>query len=284
MIDILKRKVNYFRSHLILKRKVSMFFNLNSNSFNKKKKSVLSSTKELNTLGYAEGPKCSPDVLKEINEIYLGRIKDVKPKTKGAPFVNLMKNTDINVNNPIIKLAFSKEILDPALDYFGYNLKFDSIQVLYSYTTNGEKRESQFWHKDYGDSKSFHCVMYLNDIEDVDGGPFVFVNKLDSKKINSSFFIRRIKDEDFKKELGNGEIKYFFAKAGESVFIDPASCYHYGSRCKESRLAIFFTFNTSTPYLKFPSITSNNKEKLLEIGKQLRPDITLKIFKKILDI
>lgn len=261
-----------------------MFFNLNLNSFKKKKQSILGSTKLINSLGYSEGPRCSPEILKEIKEIYLGRIKDVKPKTKGAPFVNLMKSSDIDVNNPIIKLAFSKEILDPALDYFGYNLKFDSIQVLYSYTTNGEKRESQFWHKDYGDSKSFHCVMYLNDIEDIEGGPFVFVNKLDSKKINSSFFIRRIKDEIFKKELGNGEIKYFFAKAGESIFIDPAKCYHYGSRCKESRLAIFFTFNSSTPYLKLPSIISNDKEKLLEIGKQLRPDIGLKTFKSILDI
>jgi hypothetical protein len=126
--------------------------------------------------------------------------------------------------------------------------------------------------------------MYLNDVEEIIHGPFVFVNRTESKKMKRSFLIRRIKDEDFMKELGNGKIETFYGKAGESIFVDPAVCYHYGSRSKEGRLAIFFTFNTSTPYVIIPGLIQNNRNKLFEIGKNLRPDLPVEKLKVLLDI
>ena len=80
---------------------------------------------------------------------------------------------------------------------------------------------------------------------------------------------------DFNHPYGHGKVEFFYGKAGESIFVDPAVCYHYGSRCKEGRLAIFFTFNTSTPYMIIPGLIQNNKNKLFEIGKTLRPDLSV---------
>lgn len=261
-----------------------MLFNINSKIFSKLEPSLLESSSVLNDIGFAKGPTCSPETLKEIKNIYEPRIIEVITKATGAPFKNLLRDEDITIDNPIIKLAFSKEILDPAIDYFGGKLLFESLQVLYSYPTNGNLRESQLWHKDFGDGKSFHCIMYLNDVEEIIHGPFVFVNRTESKKMKRSFLIRRIKDEDFMKELGNGKVETFYGKAGESIFVDPAVCYHYGSRCKEGRLAIFFTFNTSTPYVIIPGLIQNNRNKLFEIGKNLRPDLPAKKLKVLLDI
>ncbi|MDL2143317.1 hypothetical protein QQY79_12360 [Flavobacterium tructae] len=280
----IKNKINYLRSHLILKRKLLMLSNISSKTFNKLEPSVLKSSETLNVIGFTNGPTCSPEILEEIKKIYNPRIADVVPKATGAPFKNLICEEDFTIDNPIIRLAFSKEILDAAIDYFGGKLLFESLQVLYSYPTKGDLRESQYWHKDFGDSKSFHGIMYLNDVEEVKQGPFVFVDRTESKKMKRSIFIRRINDEDFMKELGEGKVETFYGKAGESIFVDPAVCYHYGSRCKEGRLAIFFTFNSSTPYVIIPGLIQNNRKKLFEIGKTLRPDLSVEKLKTLLDL
>lgn len=280
----LKYKINYLRSHLIAKRKFAMLFNINSKTFSRPEPSLRETSTILNNIGFTTGPTCSPEILEEIKKIYDPRIAEVVPKAVGAPFKNLMRDEDITIDNPVIKLAFSKEVLDPAIDYFGGKLLFESLQVLYSYPTDGNLRESQHWHKDFGDSKSFHGIMYLNDVEETKQGPFVFVNRTESKKMKRSYLIRRINDEDFMKELGNGKIETFYGKAGESIFVDPAVCYHYGSRCKEGRLAIFFTFNTSTPYVITPGLIQNNREKLFEIGRTLRPDLAVEKLKTLLDL
>jgi hypothetical protein len=283
-MEKLKNTINYLRSHSIALRKLSMLRNIKGKAFIKAEPSVLKCTEEINTEGYAKGPTINSKLLNEIMAIYKSRISEVVPKETGAPFKNIMLDKDITIDNPIIQLAFSKEILDPAMDYFGGKILFESLQVLYSYPTEGKLRESQLWHKDFGDSKSFHAIVYLNDVETINDGPFVFVNKNDSKKMKRSFLIRRITDAQFLKELGDGEVKHFYGKAGESVFVDPAKCYHYGSRCKKGRLAIFFTFNTSIPYVVLPSLVERNKMKLLEIGKQLRPDIPVKKLSVLLGI
>lgn len=280
----IKNKINYLRSHLIVKRKLLMLSNISSKTFKKLETSVMESSKVLNTIGFTTGPTCSPEILEEIKKIYIPRIADVVPKSTGAPFKNLIRDEDFTIDNPIVKLAFSKEILDPAIDYFGGKLLFESLQVLYSYPTEGALRESQYWHKDFGDSKSFHGIMYLNDVEEVQHGPFVFVDRTESKKMKRSIFIRRISDQDFMKELGHNKVETFYGKAGESIFVDPAVCYHYGSRCKEGRLAIFFTFNSSTPYIITPGLIQNNRDKLFEIGKTLRPDLAVEKLKTLLDL
>jgi hypothetical protein len=281
---MIKQKIGYFLGHSILLRKISMLSNIGLQTFKASKPPVLQSTKVINEIGFTKGPTCSPEELEKALSIYKKRISEVVPKEIGAPFVNLMKDEDIDIDNPIVKLAFSKEILDAAIDYFGGKLLFESLQVLYSYPTSGNLRESQHWHKDFGDSKSFHCVMYLNDVNNIDQGPFVFVNRTDSKKMKKSMFVRRINDSDFLKELGDGKVEYLYGSAGESILVDPAVCYHYGSRCKKGRLAIFFTFNTNTPYVIINGLIQRNKEKFLEIGMQLRPDLDVAILKRMFEI
>lgn len=266
--------ISFLRWRLVLVRKLTMVTNIQRQTFKRAYRSKLPTTSVINNLGYISGPTLRKELVEEICGIYNPRITEVKPKSTGAPFKNLMTEVDLSVDNPILKLAFSKEVLDVAMDYFGGKILFDSIQVLYSYPTHGELRESQMWHKDFGDSKSFHAITYLNDVENLSNGPFVFVDKKSSKKMKRSFFIRRIKDEEMSVELKGGAVEYFYGKAGTTVFVDPASCYHYGSRCEEGRLAIFITFNTSTPYMIMPSLITEHRHKLFAIAKELRPDLS----------
>lgn len=234
--------------------------------------------------GYHTGPTLGPAELGELAATYRPRTLDVVPQPGSHPFVNLFRREDIHAANPVIRLAFSPKIIGIADDYFGGRLMLDSLQVLYSWPTHGELRESQMWHKDYGDSKSFHWVAYLNDVAGPDDGPFAFVDKKDSRNIGRSVFIRRIGDRDFNVEVGTGRIQQFLGRAGESLYVDPATCYHSGSRCKNPRLAIFITFNSDRPFVDPVPIIVENRVRIADVARQLRPDLSDVYIKRLLGL
>jgi len=274
---------SFLRWRLIPVRYLTRLSNLGTSSLLRRRAPRTRLTATVEDTGFHAGPTLDAATVQALNAVYRPRGETVAPKSSGAPFVNLVQAQDFTPDHPMMKVAFSPEILDPAIDYFGGNLVLDSIQMLYSYPTEN-MRESQYWHKDYGDSKSFHCIIYLNDVTNIEQGPFVFVDKHDTRRIKRSAIVRRIEDAQFSKELGDGQVRHFYGKAGESVFVDPAVCYHYGSRCREPRYAIFVTFNTSMPFVKPQKLVTENALQLLEVGKQLRPDLSEQLLKSMLQL
>lgn len=228
---------------------------------------------EISANGLIYGPNISPEQLQQAIDIYSPRGHRVVPRASGHPFVNLFDARDISSDNPVFRFAFSPEVLDAAHDYFGGRLILDSIQVLYSFPTEGAPRESQYWHLDYGDRKSFHCIAYLNDVLTPEDGPFVYIDKHATSQIGRSMIVRRIPDDQFDRELKEGKVNSFYGKAGSSVLVDPSACYHYGSRCKFPRLAIFVTFSTWFPFAQPQSLVTKNADKIFSAAKQVRPDL-----------
>ena len=210
-------------------------------------------------------PKAAPDGLK-------------------SPFVNLSRAEDFTAHNPLLKLAFSPEILDVALDYFGGRVFLDSLQILHSFASEAALKESQKWHLDYGDSKSLHCVMYLNDVLTDDDGPFVFADKAASKVVGRGLTVRRIEDGQMKKEMQGAEVHKIYGKAGTSIWVDPAACYHYGSRCLTSRTAVFMTFNSDAPFIAPMPLIRDNAKKIADAGRELRPDLDGAVFDRLLGL
>ncbi|OZI28144.1 hypothetical protein CEG14_24845 [Bordetella genomosp. 1] len=237
---------------------------------------------DVQTRGYAPGPSLGPQALEAISAIYRPRTAEVQARTTGHPFVNLFRAEDIRADNPVVRFAFSEAVLGRAAEYFGNQVTLDSIQVLYSYPTEGAPRESQLWHKDYGDSRSLHCMTYLNDVQEPQDGPFAFVDRADSARIRRSPFVRRIDDAQFARELGDGEVRYFKGTAGTSVFVDPAACYHYGSRCRNPRLAIFVTFNTDRPFVPPIPLVDANAQALFDVAREVRPDLSERFLRTLL--
>ena len=234
--------------------------------------------------GCQPGPRLTEELLQEILALYRPRSERVRPTTTGHTFTNLVQPEDFVAANPLLRFAFSSDVLDVADDYFGGRFVLDSIQVLYSWPTTEAPHDSQLWHKDYGDSRSFHCVAYLNDVTTIEDGPFVYVDRKDARRIRRSIFIRRIPDARFNAELGDGQVRYFFGRAGESVLLDPAACYHYGSRCRNPRLAIFVTFNTDQPFVAPTDAIRDNADAILVAAKKLRPDLTENYLNRLLSL
>jgi hypothetical protein len=239
---------------------------------------------EIDSKGYATGPQIGASQLEAMQKIFLPRAPATAPAGTKAPFINLSRAEDMTQDNPLLQFAFSKEVLDVALDYFGKRLILDSLQVLHSFPQTAQLKESQKWHLDYGDSRSLHCVAYLNDVLDLEGGPFVFIDKAQSKKVGRGLIVRRIEDDQFAKESGGVQPQIAYGKAGSSVWVDPAVCYHYGSRCQKARNAVFVTFNSDTPFMSPVPMIVENAKKIAEVGKKLRPDLDPAIFDRMLRV
>jgi hypothetical protein len=231
--------------------------------------------------GHVEGPTLEPRVLAAIRAKYAPRTEKTVPVAGGHPFKNIMRDGDLTEDDPVVGLVFSPAVLDVAHDYLGGHATLDSIQLLYSWPTEGIS-ESQMWHKDYGDDRSLHWIAYLDDVTSDIRGPFVFIDRRDTARIRRSPFIRRIPDDRFIAELGAGEVRKFLGPAGSSIYVDPSACYHYGSRCKIPRMAIFITFNSSRPFVPATELVRHNACKLLEIGSRLRPDLTSDFLRRLL--
>ena len=228
---------------------------------------------ELDSKGFCEAGPIPADELAQIKAIYDPRAAEVSSRDSGHPFENVVRAEDFRADNPLFRLALSEEVLGAADAYFDGQFLFDSIQVLRSFPTGGPLRESQKWHKDYGDSKSLHFIAYLTDVTKPEDGPFVFIDRKTSRSVAKSPLIRRIEDAQLSKEIGGKPFDAFYGKAGEAILVDPAGCYHYGSRCQTPRTAIFVTFNSSTPYEPMVEPLSGARRQAAAEARKVRPDL-----------
>lgn len=269
--------LSFFRWRIVAVRYITLVINLKiKNLFVKPKYSKLIANVE--KLGYAQGPDMSEEVMSAILEFYKLKIENAINIKSNQPFVNIMTEEDLVETNPLIKYAFSEGVLGKAIEYYRGNISLNAIQLLYSYPSGAELKESQYWHKDYGDSKSFHAITYLNDVLDEESGPFTFVDKIETKKISWSPFVRRIPDDQFEKELGSKNVSRFYGKKGSTVMVDPSVCYHYGSRGIKPRLAVFITFSSTVPFTPAAPFTDKYSSKIRELGKLVRPDLNPAFF------
>ena len=113
---------------------------------------------------------------------------------------------------------------------------------------------------------------------------FVCVSKTDSRRIRRSLIVRRIEDEQFLRELGDRKLHRCIGPAGSCFLVDPSSSYHYGSRCRVPRVAVFVTFRSDRPFLPSAPIVRSNAQVLLNVARELRPDLPAETLERLLDV
>ena len=274
MYSLIRKIYGLIKNRLVLIRYFNKLLNLKWSKLFKESHSNLTISQKLYEKGYAKGPSLDPLSLNQIQNIYVPMVEELKPNKHGAPLINLFNLKEIHVTDPVFRFAFSKEVLDVAMDYYGGKVILDSISVFYSYPSDNDLVASQYWHLDYGDKKSLHLMSYLNNVSALKDGPFVFLDKQQSAEIGRFNTVRRFSDKKIFKVKGDEEIIPFYGTAGNSLFVDPAACYHYGSRCKVSRLAIFITFNSWFPFIQPQPEITENALKIKKVAKLVRPDLS----------
>jgi hypothetical protein len=273
----------FLTQRLVISRYITRFIYLKWSILFFKKYSKLAITEEITTKGFAIGPILDNESLKKIQDIYFPKGALVNPNQLGAPIVNLYHINKCSASDPVLNLAFSPKVLDIAIDFFSDKVVLESISVFYSYPTD-DFRASQYWHLDYGDRKSLHCMTYLNNVNHEDYGPFVFLDKEQSNKIGRFNTIKRFTDKKIN-ELSKSEVpNYFYGSEGAYMFVNPADCYHYGSRCKKPRFAIFITFNSLAYFRRPSSEIIKNKSLIKKNAQEIRPDLSSKFLDSLLQI
>lgn len=278
----MKKILSFIRWRIVLLRYLTMLRDLRWGSIGQAPPYLLKETRLIEDFGYCDGPRMVGELLHHATEIYCPRALDVVASAAGHTFESLFISEDIKSSNPVFAFAFSPEILERAADYFHGKLVLDSIQVLYSWPTEGDLRESQHWHLDYADRKSLHCVAYLNDVFSEDGGPFAFINKADSADVGRSLTIRRLTDAEMFKRVEPSKRKIFVGEAGASILIDPAACYHYGSRCVVPRLAVFITFSSWFPFVQPTDFVKVNARTIRMAAAEARPDLSAEFLDRLI--
>lgn len=141
------------------------------------------------------------------------------------------------VNEAILKLATSPEILKPVSKYLGTFPVLGSAAVWYSPNKEIEPIGSQLYHIDGEAIKQIKLFIPIEDITD-DCGPFTFLPANTSEKICNAFlkdgtiFQRNVKlqDEKIYSIADQNEVRKLTGKPGMVGFVDTCRCYHYGSR------------------------------------------------------
>jgi hypothetical protein len=80
------------------------------------------------------------------------------------PFLNILDLQDISkkktaLANQLAGTCFNSSLLQLLDSYLGAGFILDSIQLHFSFSADSETKESQYWHKDYGSSKSIHLFL-----------------------------------------------------------------------------------------------------------------------------
>ena len=239
---------------------------------------------QLRSEGWTRAPSLDAQTLQAIRDLYIARADDVVPTDTGHPFENVVRPEDFNAENPLFRFAFSDAILGAANAYFDGAFSIASIQVLRSFPTSGDLRESQKWHRDFGDAKSLHFVMYLSEVSAPEHGPFAFLDKRVSKRVRRSPFIRRLTDDQIAQEVGTHQFERFYGQPGDAIFVDPAVCYHFGSRCRVPRTAVFITFNTHQPYTPMMEPLGRHRHTAAVAAKEARPDLSPDYIDRVLQV
>ena len=236
------RKIaSFLRWRLVPVRSMERFSRLSAKTFRPLPKPVGKVGIEVDRLGLTVSPTIASADVNAMRDLFLPRVELSRKTSRNHPFVNLVRAEDLSADNLLMKYAFSKDVLDVAMDYFGGRVTLSGLQALYSFPE--------------------------------DDGPFVYLEKEASKKVGRSMIVRRIEDMQMFKESGGVETKRVYGKAGKSVLVDPAAVYHYGGRCKYPRLAIFATFNSDIPFDGSSSLISHNKTRIATLIKAMRPNL-----------
>lgn len=239
---------NYFNTEKIdlIKKKFDNFFILNENLGPAVNVSILKDY-ELNTYGAQreEVQKKNKDFF--ISDALLNR---------GVDFYRNLTNGR-SLIDPILRIEEIADLVtdDKILNFVKKNLNEDKIYIGYIKLRRFFKNEisnfdTNFFHTDDNCDKILKCIVYLDDILDVDDGPFVYVEGSHKKKLlnNQSFNRYSRTDQEIEEFYTSKNIKSIYGHKGTLLFANTLG-YHKGVKPKsKDRYALYVNYVCEEEY------------------------------------
>ena len=176
------------------------------------------------------------------------RWKPNKPFIK-LDFVNPSKLT---WDSPFIKLATHKDIISAVSKYMGHVPILYNCGLWYSKNVPKNLASSQLFHCDWEDINNIKLFVHISNITSEDG-PLIIIPANKSKQVrlatNYTFGPTRyyLQDKEVEQHCSKDNFIELSGQPGTLSFLDTCSCFHYGSRVKESKNRIVAVFQYLSP-------------------------------------
>jgi len=137
--------------------------------------------------------------------------------------------------------------------YIGLPVTFQGVHLRRDFA-NDTPITTELWHRDLEDRHMMKIIVYLCDVEEVNG-PFEYIPKF----LVSPFLAHRIQtkiarahalginDQEMATLVPKSAWKACPGKSNTTVFVDPVSVFHHGKSRQVERAALFFVYTTANP-------------------------------------
>ena len=147
------------------------------------------------------------------------------------------KELFMSVSNPLFRVPeiadvlFDERLIKIAMCYFKCMPAVGTLNLRKSFANDVEKATTTLFHCDNNTPYLLKFFLYLNDVEELDHGPFTYVEGSAYEKPSNWRDQHRIPDEEIERMYGKGRVQPLFAKKGD-VLAAVTTGYHKGQKVK----------------------------------------------------
>jgi hypothetical protein len=167
---------------------------------------------------------------------------DQAQRTGKGFFAQLLTPQDLEDQPCFMQTALNPHVIEVLSRTYGIVPYLETIELLCSFPSGPALNRSQLWHIDRTDSVVVKQLIYINDVGE-DEGPFTLLPPEESRKV-PSFAAHYLTDEHLASHCDMGKLIRFYGSAGARALVDTGRCYHFGSRVRKPRHALFIYYNT----------------------------------------
>jgi hypothetical protein len=157
----------------------------------------------------------------------------------------------IRAENPILKVALDRTLLDGVAAYLGMWPALHSIGAWLNYPTAEPATSSQLWHHDPEDLKIIKVFIYLEDVG-LDNGPFTYLPGTQPFGPQAALAARYdndrlVQDEAMTQTFPSSSWRICTGPAGTMILADTVGFHRGGKPTRGTRLLVTFTYTSGTP-------------------------------------
>ena len=214
---------------------------------------IAATVEELRETGVANfNAHLDPKLLAELDAHYQNVLLPRASATESAKthpfFFELTRPEDRRADDILVRFALQDPVLAAVAAYLKTAPFFRTVKVIESRGIAQTKwQASQLWHLDYADSRAVWLWVYLTDVNTVENGPYTYLPVAASKRVQNSFFPRRILDAEIDNSPLASEVRRVTGPRLTSFLVDSTSVYHMGSRLAEGQKRCIYTASFIDP-------------------------------------
>lgn len=157
----------------------------------------------------------------------------------------------LGFENPWLRLAADRRMLDIANAYHGFWSKIEYVDLWYTPPVSGDtpRRVSQNWHRDYNDRHLLKAFIYLVDVDE-ETGPFEFILGTEPGGAYGELWPWRPAGpaypplDDFDKRGARLPLRTFTGPKGTMLFCNTAGLHRGGFATGKARVLATFTYDS----------------------------------------